>query len=733
MIDWGRPALYRRGPEGGITAFADHADPQRFYYLPDRPRIRRAVDGQPEVRLLRYHVSDELRGTLGAGLLTLTAELAAPEELLRSLRSALLRTFNLSTPPTLEPVVPESATARLLLLDKAGDAEAKLVERILSESPPSLYGGNPVTFLAVLPEAGTEVVAQCLRGGELPAGIVYALNVVGIRPALRARIEARWNEVYEFLEDRMKGGALLVAVDVGPTIEELIRSEHLRVQIDHLVPDDQRTAAWDAALEHLQVELIRTFLVPTLGEAPLAEGGQEETSLLRGTVAGLLGAFTVQFSLRKVERSERKTATYDLSVARAETRVLSVQAGLPGLFSPLPGEDPAAWSIDRLIVDAVEGAERELRFDIGSAVDLAAIGVDRIELSLSYGDRAESFVLDAAHPTVTWSAWYEPSVGAALRWRYVIHFREAVPGGLLRVDAPERSTVDRVVRFHPLERVVPLDLRLIASTALIARYPSILVDLRLTGVEPVAIPTLELNAAHVEAIWTGRVEVGTPVVLEWRRRYFDTTGTPTEVAWERVEPGLTVLEDPRPAILDVQVLGSARFGTHVARLIVELRPASRPQEVGTLLLDAAHSAATWSMPVDGDRAWSYRVTVHSLLGEVTTGDWTAGDGARLVVGEGIERIRPVELRILGKRPADLGLLAVKLRFSAGKAGEAGYAEWEALVEEPGPVPWTYAQVGEDAMAWTWQVSLIHADGSTDVLPAVTTRDQMAVYVLRAPG
>ncbi|MDP2315708.1 MAG: hypothetical protein Q8P41_22615 [Pseudomonadota bacterium] len=738
MIDWGRPALHRTGLGGGVTVLADHADPLLFHYLPDRPRLRRDEEGRPELRLVRYALAPELREVLGGGLLSLTVDLHVPDEALAPLRSALTRMFELPAPAKLVPVVPEGGTARLLLLDHASDdpAATRLVERMLGDARAGLYGGNPATFLAVLPDAGTAVVEACLRKAELPLGVVYALDVVGIRPALRVRIEIRWAEAYDFLEDRMKGGAILLAVDIGPTIEELVRREHVRVHIDQLLPDDARTRAWEQAVERIQAELVQHFLVPTLGEEPVPAGGDEDTDTLRQLGMGLLGAFSYTLSLRRVQRTEQKTMTYDLSIACAETRTLAPQATLSALLTPDEREEGPTWSVDDLIVVVEQAGSQELRFDVGTAVDLAALGVDRIELVLAYGDDEVREVLDAARPTVRWSAWYDAAVGLALRWRYTVSFVAAAEGGPMVVTSEERTGLDRVIRFDPRELVQLVDLRIVAAAPLFVRFPQVLVDVRLAsaGVGAPVATTLTLDAAHGEARFAARLARGDAPVVEWRLRYLDTAGAVLERPWEQVEPGLALVPDPTPAIVDVQIVASARFGVEVARLLVEMRPRSRPDEVQGFVLDAAHGAATWSTrAAEGDpagRGWSSRVTVHTVRGEVRTGEWVDGEGGRLLVGEGFERLRDVQLRILGRAPAELGLLGLKIRLAARGPDGALVAEFEDLLVATGNVAWAYPLVSAQHLEWSWQVTRIAADGTVDTLPPVVTQDKMAVFVVR---
>ena len=222
MIDLGRPAFSALG----VTLFPDHADPSVFHYLAERPSLVWRED-QPELRLVKYRLDPELHQVLGGGLLSFSVDLHVDDERLSSLRSKLLTRFDLDELPTLVPVAADEGKCRLVVMDRQDDQEGEsiLTERILGVVAPSLYGQQTATFMAVLSTEGTTVAETSLRGGDVPVGVVYELRTMGIRPALRARVTARWRDVYEYYENRLHGGKLLLAVDIGAMLEDLVRRE----------------------------------------------------------------------------------------------------------------------------------------------------------------------------------------------------------------------------------------------------------------------------------------------------------------------------------------------------------------------------------------------------------------------------------------------------------------------------------------------------------------------------
>jgi hypothetical protein len=762
VIDFGQPALHHVDAQGGLTLFRDHAEPRQVWYLPDRPRVRHQPDGRLELALTRYQVDDALRGILGAGLLSLTVDLAVDEARLEPLRARLGRRLGLDLPVRLSPVQPEAGSCRLLLLDRASDdvapageggagesaadpgAEASpLVERILGATTPALFGSQPATFLAVLSETGTRVVEEALRQGELPVGLVYALDVVGIRPALRGRFTARWRQVYEFMERRFHGGKLLLAVDIGPIMEELEQAELVRVEVDQLVPEAERVASYRDILQQVQEEIVRKFFAPTLGTKPLEEGGDEFTEMLRRGISEFVGAFAFTFSMRDVDRTELKTTTHELAVDAAEVRVMAPQGMLASLVDAA-GE----FDADAHIRSLQPGPSPELRFDIAAGVDLAQHGVTALELTARYGGRTEVMTLTPEAPGAELVVFHRDGLGRAIELSWVAHFNPGEDGeGLVRAEAEPRAWESRVIRLDPRELVREVEVRALAQGVPFGAWPRVLVDLRVLDTsrpEPHEA-TLTLHAEQAEAMWRVRAAREAALTLQRRVRWVAANGRVVTRDWEVVEPGILVVGAPFPDALRVTLVGSARFGVAVDRLVVELARAETPDDVTPVVLSAETPNAEWAValpplddPADPDadrerRAWRYRTSLRTPSGEVRTGEWQEGEGARLVVGEGFQSLREAKLMIVGPPPERLGILALKVRFAFEDPESGLSAEHEQMVEALGtPIAWRYPVADPARRAWTWQLTRILADGTLvrDPPEPQRTEELMVVHVLR---
>jgi hypothetical protein len=743
MIDLGRPALNGEG----VTLFYDHAQPGLFYYLPDLPRLRTRDDGLPELSLLKYRLDPELHKALGAGLLSLTVDLSVDQDRLARVSRRLSGQLDTDTKIVLAPVSADSGSCELILIDSsskpaappAGSAPATpatpqdaagfgMVERILGSSTPSLYGDNACTFEAVLSPEGVALVEGALRTGGLPAGVVYTLQVTGLRPALRAQITARWKDVYDFYDNRFHGGKLLLTTDIGPTLEDLVNAQALQIKIDDLVPETDRLKVYQGALDQVQQYILNQFFKPTLGQTPVAPNtGDGPLQTIGKVIKDVAGVFSFTYSLRKVDRDELKTLSFSLNAAQAEKLTLSPQGTFGVLLDGV--------EVSKLVTAVEPAASAEMKFDVAPAIDLAPEQIDHLEARLSYGDRHEKLMLDSAAPRKQVSFWYEANLGPEIELVYDVEFRADSAGQTSRLTSSSIKTANRVIRLNPRELYQRAQLRIVAKGVPFDRYPSVVVDLSVTDTVNgwSTAESLELTAAHPEAVFSARAGLQSRVMFNRRLRYVDTHGQEFVVDWDDADPGILVVGDPFPDVVNVQILGSARFGAEVRRLIVEVRPKAMPDKVSTFVLTADKPADSWSWaaPADSSRDYEYRVTVYTVRGEVRQGNWLPGTPGKLVVGEGIARLRQIKMIFVGPSLKDLGLLGVKAHFSYEDQSSGLFAEDEMLIQDLSqPVTWSYPLADPSRQNYSYQITEIKKDGTSQPQDPVSTSEMLVILPLK---
>ena len=746
MIDLAAPVR----TVAGVTVFADHADPALFHYVPVSPRLVTDAQGRQEIRLLKYHLDPATQNTTGAALFLLTVDLAVSDDVLTQVKGALTTALGRSE-LTLAPIWADSGTCRLILLDSGPDAALPatpaqpatptppatpaaapavptLVERVIGGGDPDLAANATTMFACTLDPDGAGIVEQALRQGGLPFGVVYDLQTSGLRPALHATISADYAATYHYFENRLHGGRLLLATDIGAAMQDLVQQQAIRVTLDDLVPDADKDGVYQRALDQVQQYILDTLFTPTISQSP----PQADTTHTGAAIVGsLIGLFTVTYSLITVDSTELKSMTYTLDVAQAEEITLAPQGALTALLAP-------GTPVDGFIVAVDAAPPDQLEVDVASLVDLAAEGIDHVDVTLSYAGRTTPLTLNPSTPRVVQAVTYEADAGLETAYNYAIQLAANGPKGLsgrLESSTPATSVHD-IIRVDPRALYHRVELRPALLGVPAHRFSQVILDVEAHEAldDWTVTDTVTLDAATPETALAYRGRPDGLITLRTRARYVRSTGEELTAGWRDTEPGPLVLGDPEPAVVTVQVLASARFGTVVARLVVELRADAAPDTVGTLSLDATTTAGTWSyVPSPTARGYSYRVTVQSIAGTVTAGDWLPGPAdPNLVVGEGFRQLRTVRVVFVGTTLAAAKLLAAKIRLTFGDAAANLNQDDEFLAQDPlAPITWPYPVADPSREDYTMTITWIHADGSSTTDAPRTGSDLVQVVPILA--
>lgn len=224
-----------------VDIFRDHADPQQFYLLPDRPRI--AVDARTGLPLFNFTLfsrnieiayasvqeGQPVESQLGS--MNLTVDLSVPEQDMALIRqhlstvlaaeqsrpSAYNKLFKVAT----AAAVPKigyvdtwlTGTVRLAILEDLGQTFKRQSSK---ETQPTLRGTNAAALWATFGSEGAQLLWRTLKpeapegGGAGPAAgvsilqtnIVYELEGFGRVPALRVTVHADGTTVYKELRKR---------------------------------------------------------------------------------------------------------------------------------------------------------------------------------------------------------------------------------------------------------------------------------------------------------------------------------------------------------------------------------------------------------------------------------------------------------------------------------------------------------------------------------------------------
>lgn len=651
---------------GGVTVFADHADPELCYVVADVPRVR--ADPEPRLSLLLF------RGPTEGALLQLETELgptpAELDEVTRTLTTTLGRAPRLARPDW------RAGTVSL-----AGWLQTEeLRPLVLSLGTPSLVGDPSAMIAARLDRAAAALAERALRGGDaLPTVVIYTLEFLGLAGPLGIEAEADLQAIHERLTLEGALNTPYGRARLAKTWEEFAKQNLIRLRVVDESGDVESRRA--EALTRVGSELVATMLEPCPpAEAPPRLDDQPVAQL--------------ELSFRLTLRREALATTARWSFLERSARRIThhAAASLIGIL----GERPIA---SHVYYAELAPPSRELV--VRAEPELPALGIAALEVDLRLGsDEGEGAAAVELAATLTPEAVevrlpVERDPTLPLRFRVRARFDPTV------TRAPARQT-----EWMPaLGSAVVISARRLfppRSLAVVAGYlPLDWLDHVEVVVQPPAVEepprSLVLSAAarSAHADFAAAGDGPLTVTTHYRGR--------------EGEPSLSEL----PRTLDVGedlLVIDGPFGPSVDVLLV---PLPLPGVISMVVeLELRHEgwrhakSAAWDLPDGTPRrvalrrlrdmpgTYRHRTTRVRDDGRVEVTDWAESDARTLVVGaEGPVRVDRTEVVVLGGGPVGRGSLAIELVLTAGEAstrmlleGTRDTAELVLVSPAGGPAP-----------------------------------------------
>lgn len=267
----------------GVTVFADHADPNQFWYLPAPVQLaRRGEDDRAQFTFIKYKPAAVAGGAKGGGFLTCEVDLRLDPEL----RNSILGKVGGSGtgPRRLDPVPFDEGTVQCVALDlqgsggtgaeTAGTGTFNAVEQILGAGVPSLYGDNNAVFSLTLSQEGATIVEQAFEQGGTPIGVIYNLKFTGIRPALDVKITADLKRVYDQFSAGLSAQVYFLKAAIEAGFEKLVQEGAIKIEVTNFSTAADRALKERWALDFFQNQLLAQWFTPTLNPGQLAGGAR---------------------------------------------------------------------------------------------------------------------------------------------------------------------------------------------------------------------------------------------------------------------------------------------------------------------------------------------------------------------------------------------------------------------------------------------------------------------------
>ncbi|MCY7279039.1 MAG: hypothetical protein LH702_36210, partial [Phormidesmis sp. CAN_BIN44] len=330
------------------TVFADHADPNQFWYLPRPVKLaRRGADKQVSFTFIKYKPAAVAAGAKGGGFLMFDVDL----QLEPKLEQRILSKLSAVAPdrPKLSAVSFDEGTVQCVALNLQGSsgttASASLpgtfnaVEKVLGATVPSMDATNSATFSLTLSQEGAIILEQAFEQGTTPVGVVYDLKYTGMRPALDIKITADLKRVYNHFSASLSGQYYFFKLGIEAGFEKLVQDGAIKIEVVNYSSASDRAEKEKWALDFFKDNLLKDWFEPTLtpgefagGRAKLPDTSNPSSSNTSGNTPGSTPA-------------NNSTTPAETPASSAESAIKNVVATSLDAPNPSPNHQPATLEI----------------------------------------------------------------------------------------------------------------------------------------------------------------------------------------------------------------------------------------------------------------------------------------------------------------------------------------------------------------------------------------------------
>ena len=399
----------------GLTLLPDHADPQQWYFMPMQPQIV-VNDGVPSFSLIRFGRDDQ---NVEGGLLNFDVQLGPPaaqlDALLDDTAQKITDMLSLAQPARRPaPVLVDDGSVKLVLLDtQTGESgQSTMVERLIHEAKPSLYGAEQAAFSAKLDLLGATLLDKVLDGAIEPIGVVYGLTFTALRPAFSVTLDIDWNLVKTHLDERFQVDAVFVSSDVETVLDELHDKRIIELKDIDYVPDAEASkgmiADHDKALSTAYDMITDAFFTAAFPTQAPPDGWDKAAGFVRELGrAAVTGGMSLFGSLRYTSLDATtivdKKLNLSLTQQTAVTRTLWPQGHLTSIGALIEASGrPRSDFVRDVSLNDPWFTRRRVR--VVAQQDFTQGFTDSATVNLSYGGVTTGVRLDRNNPSgdVSW-------------------------------------------------------------------------------------------------------------------------------------------------------------------------------------------------------------------------------------------------------------------------------------------------------------------------------------------
>ena len=231
---------------GRFVLYRDHADPHKYYYVPDAPRLATKRDGTPEFTFIKYSKTD---GATKGGIIHFLVTWGMSEGELSTAESAL----RLKDPQAkiAGPVPFKEGTFKVV---SATAGEGGLFSRkIVGEGKAPIMPGQKAAVSIALTEEGASLLWESFKNPTSDISVMFALKFAGVTPAFQAKLKVNWDKVYTQHDIKLHAEGTIKVVKLQADVRAILESlrQQGAIQLDVVGENESMQKMLDAVYGHL--------------------------------------------------------------------------------------------------------------------------------------------------------------------------------------------------------------------------------------------------------------------------------------------------------------------------------------------------------------------------------------------------------------------------------------------------------------------------------------------------
>ena len=203
---------------GRFVFYRDHADPHKYYYVPDEPRLATKRDGTPEFTFIKY---TKTGGDVKGGVVHFLVTWGLRESEILTAESSLQM-----LDPEAKVVGPVPFKAGTFKIISATAGEGGLFNvKICGEGNAPIMPGQKGAVSIALTQEGASLLWESFKNPTSDISVMFMLKYNGITPAYEAKLKVDWDKVYTHQD---------VSVSAGGTVSGIKLQADLKAIFDDL-------------------------------------------------------------------------------------------------------------------------------------------------------------------------------------------------------------------------------------------------------------------------------------------------------------------------------------------------------------------------------------------------------------------------------------------------------------------------------------------------------------------